>query len=93
MRGGSDPSEEAKGLGEDLRTRTKMLTVKSVTDWNWVSSDDHRGRVPAMPEIERREWVRLAEKNKRTADEQRLFGALDRKLRYRAERDLDPVGV
>jgi hypothetical protein len=65
------------------------MKIEDVTNWTWESTKDHRGRVPIMTAEERAEWVRLSDERPRTSHERALFSALDRKLRYRAERDLD----
>lgn len=66
------------------------LTAAQVEAWDMIDSPDHRGRVPALSAAERQGWVDLLHAGavrRLSASEGRLLLALDRKVRYRAERD------
>jgi hypothetical protein len=68
-----------------------MPTAAFVEDWIWETSRDHRGLVPRLNLHERCWWILLCDKRDTTGlddNERRVLAALDRKIRYRAERDL-----
>jgi hypothetical protein len=65
------------------------LTVDAVTEWTWVKSDDHHGKVPRMTRQERRAWSSLSDMPKLAKADRQLLAALTRKLQYRADHDVD----
>jgi hypothetical protein len=67
----------------------EIQTLAAVTNWNWVDSPDHRGRVPDMPQVERTTLNILSGLARKTTHEKALYRALMRKLAYRAARDID----
>lgn len=70
-----------------------MPTLAAVTEWTWEATPDHRGKVPAMPEGERRALVWLNDQHRLNRVDSALRRALMRKLRYRADRDRDQIGL
>ena len=66
-----------------------LVTLEAVTTWEWITQAGYRGKVPATTRDERATWVALMDKEKLTRDERRLLAALDRKIRFRAAREID----
>ena len=62
------------------------MDARQVEAWQWQREPDKRGLVPEMPLEEREAWVRLMGADRLTAAERATLRALNRKLRYRAER-------
>jgi hypothetical protein len=67
---------------------TSSVTLQSVTDWKWENSSEHRGRVPAVPQVERIAFSAIMDVERPTRAQIELREAIRRKLSYRISREI-----
>jgi hypothetical protein len=78
-------------LPEFLLALAEIGSVSNIERWTMEDSPDHREPVPLMPAVERVVWSGLANlgRNALSKEGAAMLDALERKLRYRAEREVD----
>ena len=67
---------------------TAAVTLQSVQEWNWVTTTDHRGRVPEVPHAERVTFSRLMDTERPTREQIALREAIRCKISYRISREI-----
>jgi hypothetical protein len=70
-------------------TTAATPTVQSVTDWKWIESSEHRGRVPELPRAERYAFSAIMNIERPTREQIKLRDAIRRKIDYRIARQID----
>lgn len=75
---------------EFLLALAEIGSVSNIDHWTMEDSPGHREPVPLMPMVERTVWRGLANRGRATLSKEgvAMLDALERKLRYRAEREL-----
>jgi hypothetical protein len=71
-----------------MATATAQITIESVSQWYWETTDGHRGRVPVVTMDERYEFSSIMDTERPTRQQIELREAIRRKISYRISREI-----
>ncbi len=72
-----------------MASTVSLITLQSVTDWEWETTLDHRCKVPVVSYEERCTFSSIMDMERPTRAQIELREAIRRKISYRISREID----